>query len=273
MLLGAAQPPEGPPICTALNFLPSRMPPPMSKMTSRRVVPMGTSIRPVFTTLPVRAKALVPGLFSVPMLRYQSAPRRMMQGTLAKVSTLLRTVGLCPQAVLDGARGLDARHAALALDGGGQGAALAADERACAAVDVDAGNQSRCRGYCRPAGPAPLPWRWRSSGAPRPGDTRRGHRYSPRWLPAAAPAIIMPSSTRVGVALHDGAVHERAGVALVAVADDVLLRRRSGGVTLVPLAARRGSRRRRGPRSPEVDDLLDRPPHPSSRREPSQSAA
>ena len=45
---------------------------------------------------------------------------------------------LRPQAVLDGARRLDARHAALALDGRGQGAALAADERARTAVDVDA---------------------------------------------------------------------------------------------------------------------------------------
>ena len=88
------QPPEGPPICTALNFLPSGMPPPMSKMTSRRVVPMGTSTRPVFTTLPVRAKVLVPGLASVPMPLYHPAPCRMMPGTLANVSTLLSTVGL-----------------------------------------------------------------------------------------------------------------------------------------------------------------------------------
>ena len=41
------QPPEGPPVCTALNCLPSGMPPPMSKMISRSVMPMGTSIRPV----------------------------------------------------------------------------------------------------------------------------------------------------------------------------------------------------------------------------------
>ena len=87
------QPPEGPPICTALNFLPSLMPPPISKMIWRRVVPMGTSIRPVLTTLPVRAKAFVPWLRSVPMERYQAEPRRMMRGTLEKVSTLLSTVG------------------------------------------------------------------------------------------------------------------------------------------------------------------------------------
>ncbi|MPN39609.1 hypothetical protein SDC9_187137 [bioreactor metagenome] len=87
-------PPEGPPICTALNFFPPRTPPPMSKMTSLSVVPIGTSMSPVLTMLPVSAKAFVPGLFSGPMDLYQSAPRVMISGTLAKVSTLLSTVGL-----------------------------------------------------------------------------------------------------------------------------------------------------------------------------------
>jgi hypothetical protein len=53
-------PPEGPPVWAALNFLPSFMPPPMSKMISRRVVPIGTSTRPELLILPVRAKTLVP---------------------------------------------------------------------------------------------------------------------------------------------------------------------------------------------------------------------
>ena len=33
-------PPDGPPVCTALNFLPLGMPPPMPKMISRSVVPI-----------------------------------------------------------------------------------------------------------------------------------------------------------------------------------------------------------------------------------------
>ncbi len=45
--------------------------------------------------------------------------------------------GLRPETLFHGARGLGARHAAVALDGRGQRAALAADERACAAVDAD----------------------------------------------------------------------------------------------------------------------------------------
>ena len=67
-------PPEGPPICTALNFLPPLMPPPISYIICLNVVPIGTSIRPVFTMFPVSANAFVPGLFSGPMVLYQSAP-------------------------------------------------------------------------------------------------------------------------------------------------------------------------------------------------------
>ena len=85
--------PLGPPICTALNSPSPLMPPPMSKMIFLKVVPIGTSISPVFVMFPVRAKALVPGLLGVPMERYQSAPFPMIWDTVAKVSTLLRTVG------------------------------------------------------------------------------------------------------------------------------------------------------------------------------------
>ena len=87
-------PPEGPPICTALNFLPPLIPPPISYITCLKVVPIGTSISPVFTILPVRAKAFVPGLLSGPIVLYQSAPLSIMMGTFANVSTLLRSVGL-----------------------------------------------------------------------------------------------------------------------------------------------------------------------------------
>jgi mRNA-degrading endonuclease toxin of MazEF toxin-antitoxin module len=52
-------------------------------MMVRRVVPMGTSTRPVLLILPPRANTLVPLLFSVPMLANQSAPFRMIWATLA----------------------------------------------------------------------------------------------------------------------------------------------------------------------------------------------
>ncbi|MNN23562.1 hypothetical protein D3C81_1369660 [compost metagenome] len=56
-------------------------------------MPIGTSTSPVLTTLPPKAKTLVPLLFSVPMLPYHEAPSSKMIGTLASVSTLLITVG------------------------------------------------------------------------------------------------------------------------------------------------------------------------------------
>ena len=69
------------------------MPPPISKITSRNVAPMGTSTSPVLRTLPVRAKIFVPLLVLVPMEAYSSAPWLMIHGTLAYVSTLLMFVG------------------------------------------------------------------------------------------------------------------------------------------------------------------------------------
>src|SRR4030042_2017607 len=54
------QPPEGPPVCTALNFLLFMIPPPISNMISLRVIPIGTSTSPVFLTLPASEKTLVP---------------------------------------------------------------------------------------------------------------------------------------------------------------------------------------------------------------------
>ena len=83
MRLAGMQPPEGPPVCAALNFLPPGMPPPISSTMVRSVVPMGISTRPAFLILPPSANTLVPLLFSVPMLANQSAPFRMICGTLA----------------------------------------------------------------------------------------------------------------------------------------------------------------------------------------------
>ncbi len=87
------QPPEGPPVCTALNRLPRGIPPPISKMMVDRGVPIGTSTNPLLAILPVRAKTAVPLLFSVPIPANQSAPRSMIMGMEARLFTLLMLVG------------------------------------------------------------------------------------------------------------------------------------------------------------------------------------
>ena len=101
-------PPEGPPVCTALNFLSPEMPPPMSKTSSRSDIPSGTSASPVFLTLPTRAMVLVPLLFSVPYSLNQSAPFCMIRPTQVRVSTLLMMVGLLqrPETAGNGGRGV-----------------------------------------------------------------------------------------------------------------------------------------------------------------------
>ena len=124
--------------------------------------------------------------------------------------------------MLDGARRLDARHAALALDGRGQGAALAADERARTAVDVDAEGEAAAEDM--------LAQQAQLLGFFDGGlETRHGQRILGADIDIA---LVTPGGASgdhhalehgVGVALHDGAVHECAGVALVAVADDVFL--------------------------------------------------
>lgn len=65
--LAGMQPPEGPPVCAALNFFPFGIPPPMSYIISRSGVPIGISTSPVFLIFPPTAKTFVPLLRSEPM--------------------------------------------------------------------------------------------------------------------------------------------------------------------------------------------------------------
>src|SRR5262245_18116888 len=87
------QPPEGPPVCTALIGEPSGVPPPISSTICRSVVPIGTSTSPVLRTLPARANTFVPLLQAEPIEAYQTPPQFRIGGTLANVSKLLTRVG------------------------------------------------------------------------------------------------------------------------------------------------------------------------------------
>jgi len=60
------QPPDGPPIWTALNARPSLIPPPILYTRSLMGIPIGTSASPPQATLPASANTFVPRLFSVP---------------------------------------------------------------------------------------------------------------------------------------------------------------------------------------------------------------
>ena len=87
------QPPDGPPVWTALTFLPPAPPLPISNTIVLRDVPSGTSTRPTRSTFPTSEKTLVPELPFAPIRAYQSLPLLMITGTLHQVSTLLRSVG------------------------------------------------------------------------------------------------------------------------------------------------------------------------------------
>ena len=248
------QPPEGPPICTALKpsrvTLPRRsvMPPPMLKTISRSVVPKGTSISPVLATWPVRAKVLVPGEAAVPSLRNCSAPSLMMRTACASVSTLLMMVGL--------------PHRPLWAGNGGLGRGMPR----CPSIEAIIAVSS-------PQTKAPAPSiTSQRSGRPEPktlsprkprasaSSTARAHAlHGQRVLGAHVDQRLVgadrargdhqPLEHAVRIAFHHAAVHERARVALVGVADDVFL---ALGLRRGPLptCARWGSRRRRGRAGP-----------------------
>lgn len=92
---------------------------------------MGTSISPVCFMLPVRANALVPGLVSVPMLRYHARAALDDRRNVCKGLNVIERCRSVEQAVINASGRLGTGHSAPALDGGGQCRTLAADE--CAA--------------------------------------------------------------------------------------------------------------------------------------------
>ena len=99
-------PPEGPPVWTALRALSPDIPPPISYTICLRVMPKGTSTRPVRLTLPTKAKVLVPLLSSVPHRANHSALFLNIRDTEARVSTLFITVGFPQRPDVAGKGGL-----------------------------------------------------------------------------------------------------------------------------------------------------------------------
>ena len=146
------------------------------------------------------------------------------QGNVGEGLHVVEDGGLAPQALLNGAGRLHPGHAALALDGGGQGAALAADEGACAPVHMDAEVKAAAQDVI----PQQAQLLGLGNGGFQPGHSQGilGPDVDIALVAAGGQARDHHALQHgMGVALHNGAVHEGAGVALVAVADDILDRR------------------------------------------------
>src|ERR1039457_7152477 len=236
MCFSGMQPPDGPPVCTALHFLPSGIPPPISLTTSRSVIPMGTSISPVLVTRPARANTLVPLLFSVPIPANQAAPLRTMGATLANVSTLLMRVGLSH------------RPDSAGYGGRGRGVPRFPSMEAIRAVSSP-----------HPNAPAPP----QAPGLPDGGlqgiPRQRGFGANVEKALLGAHGVGRDGHAfqhAMRVAFEHRAIHERAGIALVGVADDVffLLAGLGHGA---PFEAR-GIARAAPPAEAAADDLLNR---------------
>ena len=200
------------------------MPPPMFKTTSRSVVPKGTSTSPVLATWPVRAKVFVPGEAGGAELAGTSPRLRlMMRTTCASVSTLLMIVGLPHKPALRREGRFGPRHAALAFNRGDHRGLLAADKRARAFHHLAIQRSARNRRHCRPGNPFSAHPRPRGACAHR--QRIFGADINQRLIGAdGAGGDHQALEHAVRIAFHHAAVHERAGVAFVGVADHVFLR-------------------------------------------------
>ncbi len=172
-------------------------------------------------TLPVSAKIFVPGLFGVPTERNHSDPLATMSGTLASVSTLLSTEGFSHKPATGGKRRPRAGLAALALDGAHEGRLLSAHERTRPAGDLDVEIEARAEDVLPEQ--AALAALVDGEGQAFDGERVLGAAVDVALARADGPrADDHALEHRVRVALQDAAVHERAGVALIGVAQEVL---------------------------------------------------
>ena len=157
------------------------------------------------------------------------------EGDVCKGLHVIEDGGRLPQTLFDGSGGLDAGHTALTLNGGGEGAALAADESAGAGIDMDAEVEAASKDIITQQ----THFLGLGNGGLETADGQRilGTDVDVSVLSAGGAACDHHAlEDAVGVTLHDGAVHKGAGVTLVTVADHVL----HGSLLLpcaVPLAA------------------------------------
>ena len=144
-------------------------------------------------------------------------------GDICKGLDIVKRGRSCKQTLIDASGGLCAGHATLTFDGSGKSRALAADECACAHVDVQVEGLARAHDIVAEDTDSLSVL----NGLLQTLDCQR--------VLCTDIDITLGCLTGnggdyhtfdhpVGVAFHDGAIHKCAGVALVTVADDVLNR-------------------------------------------------
>ena len=207
-------------------------------------MPIGTSTSPVLRDLAGEREDLGALALSEPMPANHSPPLRMIGAMLAKVSTLLISVGL-PHRPLTAGYG-----------GRGLGVPRLPSIEAISAVSSPQTNApaprristSKLKGVLQMLLPSSPRRRASRKATRQPADRQR--------ILRADIDVALACADRVGgdrhafehalrIAFQNAAIHERAGVALVAVADHVLQRRRQPWPPC-PTSGRSDSRRRRG---------------------------
>ena len=252
------QPPDGPPICTALNFLPpldaaADVEDDVAQRRAHRHLDEAAVDDLAGEAEDLGALARVVAVGGV-----AGRPRAMIQRHVGQRLDVVDDGRLAAEAADRGERRPRARHAALALDRGDQRGLLAADERAGALLDLEVEVQAAAEDVV--AEQAALLRRLDRHAQALDGERVLGAHVDVAVVGAdgvAADDHALEHGVRVAV--HHRRVHERAGVALVAVADDVLrlARRRRGelpfhaggepGASAAAQAASRGSSPRSSP--------------------------
>ena len=148
--------PGRPAVWTALNFLPSASPPPISNTIWRRVRPIGTSISPVLATAPVRANTLVP-LDLRPYRAQPSPPRVIDRRDIGERLDVVDQVGQ-PQSPDAAGRRAGLRRAPAPQDRRDESRLFPAHE--CAGADAHLDLEAEPgTGYVRPEVPGRSAWR------------------------------------------------------------------------------------------------------------------
>ncbi len=194
------QPPEGPPVWTALKSrCPPRMPPPMSIDDLAQGGAHGHFHQArCCSPRPPGRRPWCPCCLSVPMAGEPLGPRVDDFRDVGPGLHVVDDRGLAPEAVLGREGRPGPRLADVALHGGDERRLFAADKGPGPLADLEVEVEAGAQDVVPQEAACPGPGRWRVSGASPPGDIRGAHRCSPGWRRWRRPPMIMPSRTAWG---------------------------------------------------------------------------